>query len=151
MLKVTKALLFVACVAGFATPSFAATGPGGDNDTMACSVTVAYLRSGALRLSYVKDFEVSPTAPFSDDFSTATRFRFFDATVTYVNGIPEVSAVFDADVDVFNAVQFGFTVKVRDESKGETESGYNTFFTSVPGAAGSHRSNYTMTCVRAQI
>ena len=151
MSKMSKALLFAACVAGFATPSFAASGPGGDNDAMQCSVSVEYLRSGALRLNYTKDFVVAPNAPFNDDFSSATRFRFFDATVTYVNGIPEVSAVFDADVDVFNAVQFGFTLKVRDESNGETQSGYNTFFSSVAGASGSHRSNYTMTCARAQI
>ncbi|TXH72320.1 MAG: hypothetical protein E6Q88_06475 [Lysobacteraceae bacterium] len=151
MKKFVAALLTTACAVGFAMPVFAASGSGGDNDAMACTVSVEYLRSGTARLTYNKDFVVGPNSPFSDDFSSATRLRFFDATVTYVDGIPEVSAVFDADVDVFNAVQFGFTLKVRDESNGETQSGYNTFFSSVTGASGSHRSNYTMTCARAQI
>ncbi|MEQ1515095.1 MAG: hypothetical protein ABL931_01240 [Usitatibacteraceae bacterium] len=151
MSKLLNLLLVSAAVAGFAVPAVAASGSNPANDTMACSVSVDYLRSGVVRLSYVKDFEVSPDAPFTDDFSNAIRFRFFDASVVREAGVPVVSVVFDADVDVFNAVDFGAVLKVKDESNGETQVGNNTFFTSVPGAAGSHRTNYSLTCKRAKI
>ena len=62
-----------------------------------------------------------------------------------------IAAVFDADVDVFNAVDFGTVLKVKDESKGETQTGNSSFFTSAPGAAGSHRTEYTLTCARAKL
>ena len=146
-LKAALALL----LSGFAMQAAAATGANPANDTMACTVSVEYKRNNVLRLTYTKDFTVAPDAPFSDDFSDAIRFRFFDATVARVNGIPEVAVVFDADVDVFNAVDFGTVLKVKDEGKGETQTGNNAFFTSVPGAAGSHRTNYTLTCARAKI
>ncbi|MEQ1514059.1 MAG: hypothetical protein ABL934_15435 [Lysobacteraceae bacterium] len=145
-LKAALALL----LSGFAMQAAAESGPNPANDTMACSVSVEYKRNNVSRLVYTKDFTVAPDAPFSDDFSTATRFRFFDATVARVDGIPEVAAVFDADVDVFNAVDFGTVLKVHDESKGETQTGNSSFFTSVPGAAGSHRTEYTLTCARAK-
>jgi len=145
--------LLVASFAGvvFSFPALAESGTNIANDTMSCSIAVEYLRNNAVRLTYAKDFEVSPVAPYSDDFSNAIRFRFFDAKVERVNGVPEVSVIFDADVDVFNAVDFGTTLKVKDESNGETLSGNTSFFTSVPGAAGSHRTNYTLTCKRAKL
>lgn len=118
---------------------------------MSCTISVEYKRSNVSRLVYTREFLVSPTAPFTDDFSTATRLRFFDATVARIDNEPHVAVVFDADVDVFNAVQFGTTLKVHDENKGDTQSGHNSFFTSVPGAAGSHRTDYTLTCMRAKL
>ncbi len=146
-LKVSLALL----LSGFAMQAAADSGSNPDNDIMSCSVSVEYKRNNVSRLVYTKDFLVSPGTPFSDDFSTATRFRFFDATVARVNGVPEVAAVFDADVDVFNAVDFGTVLKVKDESNGETQTGNSSFFTSAPGAAGSHRTEYTLTCARAKL
>jgi hypothetical protein len=141
----------VLLLSGLALQAAAATGNNTDNDIMACSVSVEYKRNNVSRLVYTKDFTVAPDAPFSDDFSTATRFRFFDATVVRVDGVPEVAAVFDADVDVFNAVDFGTVLKVKDESKGETQTGNSSFFTSAAGAAGSHRTEYTLTCARAKL
>ncbi len=141
----------VLLLSGLALQSAAATGNNPANDTMACSVSVEYKRNNVSRLVYTKDFTVAPDAPFSDDFSTATRFRFFDATVARVDGVPEVAAVFDADVDVFNAVDFGTVLKVKDESKGETQTGNSSFFTSAAGAAGSHRTEHTLTCARATL
>jgi hypothetical protein len=70
------------------------------------------------RLSYVRDFVVSVDTPFSEDFSTATRFRFFDAFLCYEGNVPVVSIVFDADVSVFSAVDFKANLKVHDQSKG---------------------------------
>lgn len=131
--------------------AYAASGPDPDGDAMACTVSVVYKRSGTIRMTYDKSFVVAPDAPFSDDFSTATRFRFFDASVERIDGAPQVAVVFDADVDVFNAVDFGVALKVRDESNGETLAGNTSFFSSVPGAAGAHRTDYTLTCRRARL
>lgn len=127
----------------------AESGTNPDNDIMACTISVEYKRSNVSRLVYARDFVVGPNSPYTDDFSTATRLRFFDATVARVDNMPQVAVVFDADVDTFNSVQFGETLKVRDASNGETQSGHNTFFSSVAGASGSHRTDYTLTCKRA--
>lgn len=151
MSKLLKLIIASTLAISAATHVFAESGTNPANDTMSCQVSVTYKRSNVLRLTYEKDFLVSPDAPYTDDFSNSIRFRFFDATVQRVNGIPEVSVVFDADVDTFNAVDFGTTLKVKDESNGETQTGNNTFFTSVPGAAGSHRTDYTLTCKRAKL
>jgi hypothetical protein len=118
-------------------------------DPVACSINVEYTLNNAVRLSYVKDFVVSVDAPFSDDFSNAIRFRFFDAFLTVEDGLPVVGISFDADVSVFNAVAFDTTFKLRDQSHPATTSGRSGFFSSAPGAAGSHRTTYTLTCERA--
>ncbi len=142
-----KALLVVAATAVLSTPAMAESGSGNEtNNTMACTISVEYKRANVTTLVYARDFVVSPGTPYSDDFSTSTRLRFFDASVENVNGTPEVAFVFDADVDVFNAVNFGAVLKVHDESKGETLSGNSSFFGS---GVGSHRSFYTLTCKRA--
>ncbi|MBP6750656.1 MAG: hypothetical protein KA144_13540 [Xanthomonadaceae bacterium] len=145
--------LALAFVAALASPGAvrAESGSNPDNDIMACTVSVEYKRSNVSRLVYTRDFVVGPNSPYTDDFSTATRLRFFDATVSRVDNTPQVAVVFDADVDTFNAVQFGATLKVRDASKGETQSGNNSFFTSAAGASGSHRTDYTLTCMRAKL
>ncbi|MFZ5635075.1 MAG: hypothetical protein ACOY82_00665 [Pseudomonadota bacterium] len=137
-------------LAAFALHASAETGSNPLNDTMDCTIAVEYKRSNVSRLVYQKAFRVAPDAPFADDFSTATRFRFFDATVSRVDGVPEVAVVFDADVDVFNAVDFGAVLKVHDESGGDTQTGDSTFFSSVPGASGSHRTTYALGCARAK-
>lgn len=147
MSKLVKLLMVSIAAVGFAAPFGAGAS---ENDVMACSVTVDYSLNSVTRLSYVKEFEVAPAAPFSDNFSTATRFRFFDAVMTYEAGEPVVTISFDADVSVFNTVAFGTSLTVRDESKGDTTSGNNAFFSSVPGAAGAHRTHYTLTCERAK-
>ena len=119
-------------------------------DPMLCSVNVDYSINNVSRLSYVKDFVVSADAPFSDDFSSATRFRFFDAYLTVEAGDPVVTIVFDADVSVFNTVDFTANLKVKNENKGDTISGDSGFFTSVPGAAGAHKTRYTLSCQRTK-
>jgi hypothetical protein len=102
-------------------------------------------------LTYAKVFEVSPTVPFSDDFSTLVRFKFFDALMAVESGIPVVKINFDADVSVFNAVSFEASLKVRDASNGETISGNNGFYSSISGAGGANVTKYTLSCKRAKI
>ncbi len=148
MSKLFNALLIAAAATALTTPAMAESGSSNEaNDTMACTVTVEHKRGNVTNLVYTRDFVVAPSTPYSDDFSTATRFRFFDATVARVNGSPEVVFVFDADVDVFNAVNFGSVLRVHDESGGETLTGSSSFFGS--GTTGSQRSFYTLTCKRA--
>lgn len=146
MSKLFSSLLAVAAVAAATTPAMAASGGNEANDTMACTISVEYKRGNVTNLVYTRDFVVAPSAPYTDDFSTSTRLRFFDATVARVDGAPEVAFVFDADVDVFNAVNFGSALRVHDENKGETLTGSSSFFGS---AVGSHRSFYTLSCKRA--
>lgn len=147
MSKLFSSLLAAAVVTAATTPAMAATGSGNEaNDTMACTVSVEHKRGSVTTLAYTRDFVVAPSAPYTDDFSTSTRFRFFDATVARVNGSPEVAFVFDADVDVFNAVNFGSVLRVHNESGGETLTGSSSFFGST---VGSQRSFYTLTCKRA--
>ena len=146
MINLNKLLIASIAVAGLVC-SFAASAA--DTDAMECSVAVNFT-SSAGSLTYAKVFEVSPAAPFSDDFSTRTRFKFFDATVAIESGIPVVSIFFDADVSVFNAVSFEASLKVRDQSNGETTSGNNGFYSSIPGAGGSNRTDYTLSCKRAK-
>lgn len=119
------------------------------DDALACSVAVNFTSSSG-SLTYAKVFEVSPTAPFSDDFSTQVRFKFFDASMAVESGIPVVKINFDADVSVFNAVTFEASLKVRDASTGETISGSNGFYSSIPGAGGANLTKYTLACKRAK-
>lgn len=116
-------------------------------EAQACVVNVEYFQGTALRLTYAKEFQVGVDAPFSDDFSTATRFRFFDAWLTADNGVPVVTISFDADVNVFNAVAFQASLKVQDQTHGETTTGRTGFFGS---QVGSNTTNYTVTCQRAR-
>ena len=139
---------YAAAIAGvLALPTLAAAA---QTDTMACAVSIEYSLNNVTTLTYNKGFEVGVDATFTDDFSTATRFRFFDAFLNYEAGVPTVTIVFDADVSVFNAVDFDAALQVRDQSNGTSTTGTNSFFSSVPGAAGAHRTRYTLTCLRAK-
>jgi len=140
--------LLVAVLALSVAPLAATAAEGNTNTTMACSVSVTYSRNRVAALTYVRDFVLDPTTPYFEDFSTPLRSRFFSATVADDNGTPVVSIVFDADVDVFNAIDFGTSLRVRDTSKGETASGNNTFFAGGALTA-THRSDYTLTCKKA--
>lgn len=145
MSRFAQLVIMSALVLGLAAPSPARAAV---TDTMACNVQVTYTLNNTTLLSYVKDFQVGVDAPFSDDFSSAIRFRFFDAFLTIDNGLPVVSIAFDADVSVFNAVAFGDSLPIHDHH-GETRSGNSAFFSSSPFSNGSHRTSYTLTCARA--
>ena len=142
LLRLCSALALSMTAIGTATAS-------GVPDAMNCSVTVTYALSGVPRLAYTKDFTVTTATRFSDDFSTATRIRWFDASLALDNGTPVVAMHFDADVSPFNAVSFDASLRVKDERHGETSSGSNSFYSSVPGAAGAHKTDYALTCWRA--
>jgi len=116
---------------------------------MACSIAVNFT-SAAGNLSYVNVFEVSPTAPFSDDFGTITRMKTFDASMTSNSGTPVVSISFFADVSTFNSVAFDASLEVRDPNKGGTTSGNNAFYSSITGAGVANLTDYILSCKRAR-
>ena len=62
--------------------------------------------------SYHKDFSISDGSFFSDDFSTATRFKFFDAAMTTTLGESKISIDWFADISVFNAVDISTAVTI---------------------------------------
>ena len=146
----TKKGLRLSIAMGLSLAAFGTATASDRPDAMNCSVTVTYALSGVPRLTYAKEFTVTTDAPFSDDFSTATRIRWFDASLALEDGTPVVSMQFDADVSTFNAVSVSASLKVKDERHGETESGSNSFYSSVPGAAGAHKTDYTLTCWRTE-
>jgi hypothetical protein len=94
--------------------------------------------------TYQRNFVVSEGSPFSDDFSTATRFKFFDASMTRVNGASVVSIRWFADVSVFNSVDFGTSLKLANGQKSGDTSGDYTFSFS----GGYNTTTYTLVGVR---
>jgi hypothetical protein len=115
--------------------------------TVACSVTINYLVNDVVRAPYQKDFVLTPDAAFTDDFSTVTRFRFFDAATHLDDGDTVVTISYFNDVGVFEFVDFRTQLKIRDDGKVETNSGAHTYFTSL-GAAGEHTTEYMLACAR---
>ena len=57
-----------------------------DRAVVSCSVAIDYSLSGGTPELYRKDFVVSDESPYFDDFSSATRFREFAATVSKNGG-----------------------------------------------------------------
>ena len=118
--------------------------------TAACSVSVTYLLNNVVRSTYVKDFVVSPGAPFSDDFSTVTRFRFFDASATHeADKSYRVTISYYNDVGVFDFVDFGTELTLREDRLSETNRATHSYFTSI-GAPGERTTNWTLTCTRVK-
>jgi hypothetical protein len=118
------------------------------NDPVSCSVSVDYVPNGVLREHYQKDFVVDTATPFSDDFSTVTRFKFFDATTQKVSGVSTANIAYFNDVGVFNSIDFRAKLNLRDD-RGETTDGSYTFFTLLPASA-EHTTNYSLTCKRVK-
>lgn len=144
MVNVRKGVLALLAVVVLGIPTIARAA---SSDPQLCSVHVEYYQNQALRLTYDKTFVVSEDAPFTDDFSTATRFRFFDARVTInARGIPVVFISWDADVNVFNAMAFQADLTVTDQTHGESTHGRAGFFGS---AVGSNSANYFLNCQKA--
>jgi hypothetical protein len=124
-------------------------------EPQACSISIEYTRDGASQLTYAKDFVVSTTTGFSEDFSSPTRARTFSASLSAdATGTPVVKFAFFADINAFDAVDFGTDLTVRD-SKGATTSGYSTFYTMVQTSSTTrtsvkHESTYTLSCAKAK-
>lgn len=119
----------------------------GEPRAVGCSVSVTYLLNGVARSTYERSFSVSPGAPFSDDFSTATRFRFFDAAATLeADGKTTTVAVsYFNDVGVLESVDFRTQLAVGSDRLPRSTSATHTYWSSV-GIAGDHTTTYQLTC-----
>lgn len=139
---------FVLCIAVAGVLSFRTHEARADKDSgVTCFVDVVVETRGSTgaisRESYQKAFVLTEGGSFSDDFSTRTRFKFFDAFLEKVDGANTISINWYADVTVFNSVDFDTSVVLANGQKSGTSSGRHTFYTS-----GSSTTTYfTLTCV----
>jgi hypothetical protein len=119
---------------------------------VSCSISVDYLKNGALVESYQKVFEVNPGASFSDDFSTPTRQKSFTASTLLDAGKTVVGINYFNDVGVFDSVELSTKLTLHKVGVLESTSGSQTFSTSsFPQGGGlavnvRHDVNYSLTC-----
>lgn len=125
----TAALLVVGCLS--LTPS-KATGASGSKG-VSCVVDVVVATTGSTgftsQTTYHKEFTLLEGEFFSDDFSNATRFRFFDAGLSKVNGEWTLSADWDADTSVFNTVVVRTAATIAGGQKTGKTGGVHDFYT----------------------
>ncbi len=91
---------------------------------------------------YSKQFELVDGDVFSDDFSTRTRFKFFDASLTKQNGESTVSVDWFADVTVFNSVDFTSSVVLGKGQKIGKTVGTHTMY----AGSTSTRTSFALVC-----
>lgn len=113
--------------------------------TASCDVNIQYLLNGVVSDTYARTFQVSEGVPYSEDFSTATRFKFFDAAFAREAAQGRVSISYYNDVGVFSTVQLNTSLVMRKRTGIETTSGDHTYSTS-QGAAGNHETRWTLSC-----
>ena len=125
---VMVALLATACLY-FAKP---ATGASTKRVTCVINMVVETKGSGGgvSTTSYQKEFSLTDGQTISDDFSTATRFRFMDAGLTKVAGEWVMDVSWFADTSVFNAVDLSTQVAIANGQKTNKSAGRHSFFTS---------------------
>jgi hypothetical protein len=144
-----KSLALCAAAAAMALPAVAQPV---DRQAVACSITVDYTRNNILVERYLRDFVVTPDAPFVDDFGTRLRFKQFTATLTRVRADAVVAFDYFNDVGVFHSVGLNGSLKMHGGGI-ETTTGSQTFAASTgvtPGAVGgNHLTTYTLTCAPA--
>ncbi len=129
-MTLTVAVLAMGCL--WMTPS-KATGASGSKG-VSCVVDVVVETTGQTgaksTTSYHKEFTLLDGELFSDDFSSATRFRFFDASLTRLNGEWTLSADWDADTSVFNTVVVRTAAIIPNGQKIGKTAGVHDFYTS---------------------
>lgn len=142
---------FLASAAALALVAAAVSAPASaaQIEPQACTVNITHTFGQTIVLNYTRDFVVGLDSPYSEDFSTATRFRFFDAFLEDSNGTPVVTIVLDSDISVFNSIFMNAELQVKDQTKGESTKGQNGFFGSAPGT-GNNVTRWDLTCKRAR-
>ena len=118
-------------------------------ETVTCTVDIShntFNQSGALVGSevYTNDFVLAEGTPFSDDYSTVTRFKFFDASLSRAGGEATVSFAWFADVSVFNSADFDTTLTLAKGQKTNQSSATSSFWNS----NGHSTTTYTLTAAR---
>ncbi len=92
---------------------------------------------------YSKEFSLVDGSFFFDDFSTRTRFKFFNASLVRSNGDSTIEIDWYADVTVFNSVDIATSVILADGQKQGRSAGEHTLYTST----NSTTTRYSLSCV----
>lgn len=93
---------------------------------------------------YSKDFVLSQGTDLSDDYSTPTRFKFFNATLQEAGGAATVAIDWFADVSVFNSADFSTALTlIKGQKQGDISASHT--FSSTPGHS---TTTYTLTASR---
>ncbi len=90
---------------------------------------------------YTRDFVLTEGTNFEEDYSTPTRFKFFDASLQNVGDSAIVSIAWFADVSVFNSADFSTALTLVKGQKDGEISASHTFSTS----AAHSTTTYTLT------
>jgi hypothetical protein len=98
--------------------------------------------------AYQNEFLVQPGVPFEHDFSTPTRFKFFEASVQQSRAKATMTIEYINDVSTFNTIDFSNQMTLVSAQAKETMSGSYTFSTSLEPASGHYKVSYTLTCHR---
>lgn len=99
MMKLSMVLFAAAGIAAAQQASAKNLGP------VSCSVSIDYLINNVVRAPYSNDFIVEPGVTYEHDFSSAIRFRVFNAaTALDENNDTVVSISYFNDVGVFTSV-----------------------------------------------
>lgn len=146
-MKSTFALLIAMVLAGASWTSPSARADGGGGNGVACVMDVLVETKDTAgrvvsREAYQKAFVLTEGEYFFDDFSTRTRFKFFTALMTKVDGDKTIDVNWFADVTVFNSVDFDTSVTLSDGQKTGKSAGRHTLYTS----SGATTTTYSLTC-----
>ena len=140
-------MMLVGAIAGFlsaATPATAVADGGGG---FACVVDVVVETKSSTGLVvgrevYHKEFTLDEGATLFDDFSTRTRFKFFNAAVQKLDGDVTLAINWFADVSVFNSVDFDTEVTLSNGQKSGVSTGRHTLYLS----SSSITTTYRLSC-----
>ena len=114
---------------------------------VSCVVDVVVTTTGStgvpIQTTYHKEFTLLEGERLSDDFSNATRLRFFDASLTRLNGEWTLAVDWFADTTVFNSVDVATSAIIPNGQKTGKNVGTHDFWTT-----GSHtQTSYSIVCV----
>ncbi len=143
MTSLKEIIALAIAAAGLASPlAVSAKAP----DPVQCSMTADYSINRVLRVPFQHDFIFTPGQVYDFDFSSVTRFRYFQAQATLdARGRTVVMVNYYNDVGVFTFVELGTTVTIHNNNEDFLSEGKSTFFTSL-GTAGEHTTDYALRC-----
>lgn len=134
----TVATLAMGCL--WMVPS-KATGASGSKG-VTCVIDVVVQTGPTLQTTYHKEFTLLEGETFSDDFSSATRMRFFDASLTKVSGEWIMDVDWYADTTTFNTVEMRTAAIIPKGQKSTKTAGTHNFWNSTT----SSETGYSVVC-----
>ncbi|MFO0902276.1 MAG: hypothetical protein U0939_04705 [Pirellulales bacterium] len=146
--QVALSVLVLAALCSGAFSSNLPIAHAGDDHGFLCVMEVVVEtrnNSGTLLTSegYTKEFLLAEGGVFFDDFSTRTRFKFFNAVLDRENGDATLSVDWFADISVFNSADIATSVTLVGGQKEGASVGSTTLYTST----NSTTMRYSLRCV----